>query len=298
MRTSITVGTRGSNLALAQTRIAMERLQKVWPSPACEIKTIATTGDRNQQASLSNIGGKGVFIRELERALLDGSIDIAVHSFKDITARLAEDLELCAFFAPESPCDVLLSRGKTSLEGLTHGARIGTGSMRRRALLSRMRPDLVFADIRGNIETRISKMERGEFDAIVVSEAGLIRLGLDSLIAFRFDPTVFYPSPGQGVIAIEIRKQDQDLRELCRAVGDNSQHAISLAEISLLTCLGFDCRTPLGIYTQHTHNDLTMTGFYIQNDSSAFIERCARGAASAPQELGEAMARLLLEGRE
>ncbi|MBN1130148.1 MAG: hydroxymethylbilane synthase, partial [Chitinispirillaceae bacterium] len=148
MRSNVIVGTRGSKLALAQARIAAERLRRAYPEIEVTLQPIVTAGDRNQRASLAEIGGKGVFIREIERALCGGSIDIAVHSFKDITSRIPETLELCAFLAPESVCDTLVSRDGSPLAALPPGAIIGSGSMRRRALLSRMRPDLRFADIR------------------------------------------------------------------------------------------------------------------------------------------------------
>jgi hydroxymethylbilane synthase len=215
-----------------------------------------------------------------------------VHSFKDITAHLLSGLELAAFFTPESVCDVLVSRSNAPLADLPLNALIGTGSMRRIALLSRLRPDLRFAGIRGNIDTRLVKLDRGECDAIVLSEAGLIRLGLQGRIAQRFDPRSFFPAPGQGVIALEVRQED---RVRFEAAGDATQRTISFAELSLLQCLGFDCRTPMGVHTQLSNDILHMSGFYINPGSNATIECNASGPAYDPAALGRTMGGLLLE---
>jgi hydroxymethylbilane synthase len=281
---------------MAQTNIAAERLKQIDPSLDVEIQTISTTGDRDQRVSLSEIGGKGVFIRELEGALQRGEIDIAVHSFKDITSQVQTGLELCGFFHPESVCDVLVSRNNLPLLQLPAGATIGTGSLRRRALLIRLRPDLQFVDIRGNIDTRISKLDQGLYDGIVLSEAGLIRLGLETRIAQRFDPLTFFPAPGQGVIAFEIRTQDERIRQLCKKAGDDRQQIITLAELSLLDRLGFDCRTPLGVYTQMAGDILSMDGFFVNPLTGKYVEQHISGLVSNPQELGFNMSYKLLEG--
>jgi hydroxymethylbilane synthase len=293
MQSHVVIGTRGSKLALAQARIAAERLSRVDPSLRVELRIITTEGDQKREARLTDIGGKGVFIRELELALLNKTIDIAVHSFKDITARLHRGLELAAFFAPESVCDALVSRSNAPLSGLPREALVGTGSMRRVALLSRLRPDLRFAGIRGNIDTRLSKLDRGEYDAIVLSEAGLIRLGLQDRIAERFDPRSFFPAPGQGVIALELRQEDRPRFE---TAGDDPQRIISRAELSLLEHLGFDCRTPLGVHTRLSNNVLHMSGFFIRPGLNLFIERSVQGPAHDPAVLGRTMGDLLLEG--
>jgi hydroxymethylbilane synthase len=298
MQSGLVLGTRGSNLAMAQAHIAAARLKQADSSLTIEIRKIITTGDRDQRASLSEIGGKGVFIKELEQALLGGVIDVAVHSFKDITTQVPTGLELCAFFCPESVGDVLVSRDNVPLEQLPDGAQIGTGSMRRRVLLSRLRPDVRFIDIRGNIDTRMARLDQGMCDGVVLAEAGLIRLGLEKRVTQRFDPRTFFPAPGQGVIALEIRQQDKDISQRCLAAGDEDQRVISCAELSVLDCLGFDCRTPLGVYTQLADGILGMSGFYVHPHTDDFIEQRATGPASAPQELGRILGRMLLEGRK
>ncbi len=294
MLMSIKLGTRGSKLALAQADIAAKRLKAADSSLNIEIIKIATSGDKDQRTSLSHIGGKGVFIKELEQALLDGAIDLAVHSFKDITSYIPSDLEMCAFFAPESVCDVLISRNNLSLDKLPINAVIGTGSIRRRTLLSRLRSDFHFSDIRGNIDTRLSKLENGLYDAIVLSEAGLIRLGLQEKISWRFDPSVFFPAPGQGVIAIETRKSDNKVRDLCLKAGDDLQRIVSLAELSALTSLGFDCRTPFGMFSKISGDMLEMKGFYVNPLTNQFVEKCVSGPISAPVDLGYKLSNQLL----
>lgn len=291
---SIKLGTRGSKLALAQADIAAKRLRAADSSLNIEIVKIATSGDKDQRTSLSQIGGKGVFIKELEQALLDGVIDIAVHSFKDITSDIPSDLEMCAFFTPESVCDVLVSRDNLPLDKLPMNAVIGTGSMRRRALLSRLRPDFQFSDIRGNIDTRLSKLKKGLYDGIVLSEAGLIRLGLQDKISWRFDPSTFYPAPGQGVIALETRKSDNRVRDLCLKAGDGLQRIISLAELSALTSLGFDCRTPFGMFTNISGDMLEMKGFYVDPLTDQFVEKSVSGPMSASVDLGKELSNKLL----
>lgn len=298
MRSELIVGTRGSKLATAQANIAAGRLEQANPSCVVKLKTITTGGDRNQTGSLTEIGGKGLFIKELEQSLLDGTIDIAVHSFKDITTQVPPGLELCSFFRPESSCDVLISRGNMTLDQLPNGARIGTGSMRRRALLLRLRPDLEFVDIRGNIDTRMAKLNQGVYDGIILSEAGLIRLGLERKIAQRFDQHVFYPAPGQGVVALEVRRKDTEIRDFCLAAGDEDQRIKSLAELSMLSYLGFDCRTPLGVYTSLSNGNLSMRGFYVNPQTGDFIEQSANGPESAPEELGKELSRMFLQGRK
>lgn len=290
----IIIGTRGSQLARAQTAIVARRIGEVYPDTEIEIKTIVTSGDRDQKNSLAAIGGKGIFIRELEIALIDGSIDIAVHSFKDVTAQLAYGLTLAAFLRPESVCDAMVTRSGISFEDLPSGARIGTGSMRRKVQLLRLRPDLQIAEIRGNVDTRIAKVDRGEYDGVMLSEAGLIRLGLTSCIAHRFDPASFYPAPGQGVITIETRKDASVLYETCVAAGDRQQLTVSTAELALLETVGFDCRTPLGVYTGIVGEELRMSGFFVDPEHAIFRECSVAGSPSAPKALGADLGKRLL----
>lgn len=297
MRNSrIVIGTRGSRLARAQADIVVSRIRERVPGCEPDIEIIVTSGDRDQKSHLTDIGGKGIFIRELEQALLDGRIDVAVHSFKDVTSRLAPSLTLGGFLAPESVCDVMVTHGNVPFDELPRGARVGTGSMRRKALLKRLRPDLSIEPVRGNVDTRLAKVERREYDAVMLSEAGLIRLGLEDSVAVRFDPSIFYPAPGQGVITLEMRENEGAIGELCALAGDEDQMTMSTAELALLNTIGFDCRTPLGIHTTSDGTMLHMSGFYIDGDTGAFREERAAIPRDRPAELGRTMARLLLKG--
>jgi hydroxymethylbilane synthase len=292
----IILGSRGSKLARVQATIIAERLRKLFPDREIVTEFIVTSGDRDQKSQLAEIGGKGIFIRELEQALLAGSIDIAVHSFKDVTSNLAPSLVLAGFRTPESVCDVLITRSGGIMDALPHGAVIGTGSMRRQVLLQRLRPDLSVAALRGNIDTRLAKVESGSYDGIMLSEAGLIRLGLEQRISERFDPDTFYPAPGQGVITLETREDDAEMVAVARAAGDQSQYALSVAELSLLTTIGFDCRTPLGVHTVGENGIVTMRGFFVDESSGQFIEQTAQGPERDPAAVGKMMADLLLGG--
>ena len=285
-RQALIIGTRGSKLALAQAEIARQRLVRAVPDLAIECRVIATSGDRDQRSTLSDIGGKGVFIRELEQALLDKTIDIAVHSFKDVTANLAAGLRLSSFFRPESVCDALALKKGLILEALPKGGRIGTGSMRRKVLLGRIRPDLVITDIRGNIDTRLRKLDDGQFEGIMLSEAGLIRLKLGDRISHRFNPEKFYPAPGQGVITLETRADDNAAHALCLQAGDEDQRIKSEAEFALLRAVGFDCRAPLGVHTVLSGSTLTMKGFIVKSAGGEFTERAVTGPAAEPSRAG------------
>jgi hydroxymethylbilane synthase len=295
MQRKIRIGSRGSRLALAQTGIIMERFKRVDPSLLFDTVIITTTGDKDQKASLKDIGGKGVFIREIEHALLNNTIDLAVHSFKDITCQTAAGLCLSGFLKPESVCDVLISRFKIPLKEISPGSKIGTGSMRRRALLKRMRGDLEYVDIRGNIDTRISRVDEGVYAAIVLSEAGVIRLGLTDKISERFDPELFTPAPGQGVIAVETREGDDQLSRLCRAACDEEQFLVSSAEFSVLKSLGFDCRMPFGLLSRIDKGFLTMKAFYENLENGNLVEEMITGSSTEPLETGKRLVERLLK---
>lgn len=294
MQRKIRVGTRGSRLALAQTDIVIARLKRVDPSLLIDSVIIATTGDKDQKASLKDIGGKGVFIREIEHALQSNTIDLAVHSFKDITSQTAEGLTLSGFLKPESVCDVLISRSKKLFKEIPPGSTIGTGSMRRRAQLKRMRNDLEYVDIRGNIDTRISRVDEGKYAGIILSEAGLIRLDLSGKISERFDPDLFIPAPGQGVIAVETRVGDDQLSRLCRAACDEEQFLVSSAEFLVLESLGFDCRMPFGMLSRIDQGVLKMKAFYENQENGFFIEEMVTGNCAESLEIGKRLAKRLL----
>jgi hydroxymethylbilane synthase len=297
MPQSIILGTRGSALALRQAGIVSSRLKPLCPGVKIDISVITTSGDLRRDESLSEIGGKGVFIKELERALLKRRIDIAVHSMKDVTSRLADGLSLSGFLAAESVRDVLVYREQVPFERIPAGAVIGTGSMRRKVLLSKLRPDLATKNIRGNVETRIKKVRLGEYDGVIVSEAGLIRLGRTADISHVFDPAVFYPAPGQGVIALQTRKDDAQSIALCDSITDPRQRIVSEAEYAFLSTLGFDCRQPLGVYSTLLENRLAMKGFFSDPETSVFFEHEVQGQADASRDVGRELAEKFLENK-
>lgn len=259
------LGSRQSALALKQADIVKAALLKENPNLDIEIVGISTQGDDDKTSPLSEIGGKGVFIKTLEVALLNNDIDIAVHSLKDVTSYSPDELTLSGFLNPEAIEDVVIAppeSGITSLESLPQNATIGTGSLRRRALLKALRPDLKTIELRGNIETRIDKCFSGECDAILLSKVGLVRMGWKSKIRETLDPFMFVPAPGQGVIALQSRKGDALSESYAEMISDPHQSIISRQEMHILAELGLDCRFPFGLYTEFDGNRFALTAFW------------------------------------
>ena len=242
----IRIGTRPSPLALVQAEMVHARLKAQFPTAELTIVPIQSEGDRQGSLPIAEIGGKGIFIKALEQALLADEIDIAVHSFKDITSAIPAELEVIGFFAPESSQDVLVANGK-KLNELPAGARVGTGSVRRIAQLARVCPGLQCVPVRGNVGSRVNLVKEGAVDAVILSEAGLIRLGLTDYIDEVLTTPDFVPAPGQGVIAIEVRRDDRAVIAAVSDISDHQQGEISRLELQMMSILGFDCQIPLGI---------------------------------------------------
>ena len=217
---TIRIGTRGSALALWQAEHVAKRLRAA--GRAVDIKRITTTGDRILDKRLETVGGKAAFLKEIEEALVAREVDLAVHSLKDVPTALPDGLVLCAFLAREDPRDAVLSREGQTLAGLPRGARVGTTSLRRAALIKELRKDLVIEDLRGNVDSRIRRLREGSFDAILLAMAGLIRLGRESEVAEALNPVQFIPAPGQGVIALECRAGDMAIMEAAAPLHDRS----------------------------------------------------------------------------
>ena len=239
------IGTRGSKLALAQTNWVADALRAAHPGLAIETRVIGTRGDASQAANvpLSSFGEKGIFAKELETALLAGEIDLAVHSMKDLEHTLPDGLVIAAVPPREDPRDALVG---STLDALPLGARVGTGSVRRRALLLSRRPDLTLLEIRGNIDTRLRKWREGQYDAICLAVAGLNRLSLQENIAEILDPDWFTPDPGQGALAIETRQGDRRVRDWLLPLDDAVSSANVTAERAFLRAIGGGCKTPIG----------------------------------------------------
>ena len=285
------IGSRGSPLALIQARQAQTALAKACGIVAeqIEIKIIRTSGDKLQgpnEQSLADAGGKGLFTKEIEEALLSGAIDFAVHSSKDIPAILPAGLTLAAFLPREDPRDALVSSKAKTLRELPRNALVGTSSPRRHALLMRARPDLRIAPLRGNVETRLRKIEAGEMDAAVLAVAGLKRLGLFSTMATALEIEEFLPAAGQGAIAIETRANDESARAAAAAIDDADTHTALAAERAFLAALGGSCRTPIAGHARLDGDTVRFRGLVAKTDGSDAIEVCRQGRRADAAALG------------
>lgn len=282
----LVIGSRGSQLALWQSRWVQARLRELGVESS--IRVIQTTGDRVQDVALSKVGTKGLFTKEIEEALLDGSADLAVHSLKDMPTELPEGLILAAIPVREDPRDALVG---STLQRLAHGARVGTSSLRRAAQLRHLRNDLDVQTIRGNVDTRLRKLDEGQFDAIVLASAGLRRLGWEDRITEYLDASVMCPAAGQGALAIETRTGETVVRLLDHA-GTRTQIT---AERALLSAMGGGCQVPIGAYaTLEADGGLRLTGVVVAPDGSQVIRRSAHGMANAAAELGRELGETLL----
>ena len=295
MSQHLTLGTRGSKLALAQTNGIADALRLAHPDLDITIQVIGTRGDATQAANipLSSFGEKGIFAKELETALLAGEIDLAVHSMKDLEHTLPEGLVIAAVPAREDPRDALIG---STLAALPMGARVGTGSVRRRALLLSRRPDLMLLEIRGNIDSRLRKWRDGQYDAICLAVAGLNRLGLQDNIAEILDPDWFTPDPGQGALALQIRDGDQRLRDLTIGLNHGPTWYAVLAERAFLRYVGGSCKTPVGalatldMSSLGTAKSLTLDAMVAAPDGTTILRHSARKGYSASDWLGHQVA--------
>jgi hydroxymethylbilane synthase len=285
----IVIGTRGSRLALTQTHWVADRLRLIHAGLETDIRTIQTQGDKTQAANvpLASFGEKGIFAKELETALLTGEIDLAVHSMKDMAHTLPEGLVIAAVPEREDPRDCLIG---STMDALPHGARVGTGSVRRRALLWSRRPDLQCLEIRGNIDTRLRKWREGQYDAICLAVAGLNRLDLQENIAEILAPDWFTPDPGQGALALEIRDGDQRMRDVTFNMNHGPSWYAILAERSFLREIGGSCQTPVGaLGTLDPFSDkqmLFLTGMVAASDGSVIIRQTASRLYGGSNALG------------
>lgn len=269
---TLRIGSRGSQLALAQANRVKNALQQQC-GVASEIIPIKTQGDLDQTSPLHTIGGKGVFVKNIEIALLNHEIDFAVHSLKDVTSKPSDGLILAGFLQAEAITDALiLADPYPSLNELPPGSVIATGSLRRKALLKKIRPDLKTIDIRGNVPTRVEKMKHAGYAGLMLSEAGLIRLGLEPCITQRFTPIQFCPAPGQGVITVQTRIEDETLQTLCRQISHPDQILKSTTELTLLEQLDFDCHAPFGACATLNGQNMSLQLFVANKNMDRFFE--------------------------
>lgn len=262
--------TRKSQLALAQSRAFVERVRGVRPGLEIAEEQVVTTGDRIQDRPLSEVGGKGLFVKEIEEALLERRADFAVHSIKDVPAELPPGLRLVCVPKREDARDVLVAPRHGALADLPPGAKVGTSSLRRAIALSRARPDLVIGPLRGNVDTRLRKVDAGEHDAIVLARAGLVRLGLEGRATDVLAPEVSLPAVGQGALGIEGRDGDDETAGILAALDDVDTRVAVEAERGVLRALGGDCKTPIGAYAVRQGSELFLRAFVSQPDGSGY----------------------------
>ena len=290
MRT-LRIGTRGSMLAKWQAESIRKRLFASAGVEA-EIIIIKTAGDKMQQMPLNKIGGKGIFIKELEEALLEESIDLAVHSVKDIPTDTPSRLSFPAVCRRDDVRDCLVG---ATLANLRQGARVGTGSLRRQAQLLHLRPDLDIRDLRGNVDTRLRKVESGEYEAIMLSKAGLDRLGLSQRISEVLSPEVCMPAVGQGAIAVECRLKDTEAADVLAPLDDAESRTAIVAERALLAALHGGCQVPLGAWARIERGELVLDACVCSVDGVQYVKQRATAPPDQGAQLGEHMARLLIE---
>ena len=291
------IGTRGSPMALRQTALVRERLVAAHPdlalAGAVEIVTIRTTGDRVQDRLLAEIGGKGLFAKEIEEALIVEHIDLAVHSLKDLETWLPDGLAIACVLPRDDPRDALISATATSLVSLPKSARVGTASLRRQAQLLRQRPDLTIVPVRGNVNTRIRKLDPSEVDALVLALCGLERLGKMGLATEILTREAMLPAVGQGALAIECRASDEGLRRLLEPLHDQISGACVTAERAMLAALDGSCRTPIAGLAELVGDRLLLEGLLLKPDGSNEIRGTREGGIDDAEALGTELGREL-----
>ena len=294
---SIVIATRESALAMWQARNIQQRLAALYPSTTVTIRGMTTVGDRILDRALDKIGGKGLFVKELEEALAAGSADIAVHSMKDVPMVLPAGFEIAAITEREDPRDAFVSNQYGNLDALLAGNRVGTSSLRRESQVRARFPRLVVGPLRGNVQTRLKKLDAGDYAAIILAAAGLKRLGLAERITAILTPDESLPAPGQGAIGIECRAERTDVIAMMRALGHAPTAVCVRAERALSRALSGNCQLPLGAYAQPEGGQLRLRGFVASQDGTQLVRAELTGDASDPEALGtELAARLKAQG--
>lgn len=299
-RKKVIIGSRKSKLALWQANYIAERLTGEYPELEVVIEKMVTTGDKILDVPLAKIGGKGLFTKELEQAMLEQQIDLAVHSLKDMPTQLPEGLTLAAITHRVDAGDALVSKDYDSLDALPQGAKVGTSSLRRKAQLLQYRPDLSIHDLRGNVDTRLRKLDEGEFDAIVLAAAGLKRLGWEARISEILPPAICLPAVGQGALAIEARAEDTEILELLSFLNDENTRWAAEAERAYLHKVEGGCQIPIGVYGQVEGTTLKLEAAILSVDGSRQVRKTISGSVLEAAKLGEGLAEDMLAagGRE
>ena len=288
------IATRKSPLALWQAEFVKSRLQLLYPDLDIELVKMTTKGDKILNTPLSKIGGKNLFIKELELGMLDGKADIAVHSMKDVPYELPKEFKLGAILERENPFDAFVSNHFDSISDLPKGARVGSCSLRRIVQLKALRPDLDILDLRGNVNTRLRKLDDGEYDAIILACAGLIRLGFEKRIKQQLSSHQSLPAVGQGALGIEIRAGDESIRKLLEPLIHERTMNEVMAERSMNSTLEGGCSVAIGGYSITKDNALELTGMVGNIDSNTILRVHENGSLKQPKELGEVVAQKLL----
>jgi hydroxymethylbilane synthase len=287
---TIRIATRESPLALWQAEYVSDLLRRAHPHLSVELVPLKTQGDKLLDVPLAKVGGKGLFVKELEQALLDGRADVAAHSMKDVPVELPEGLELPVILARHDPRDAIVSRDGAGLASLPAGATLGTSSLRRKCQLARLRPDLRLVDLRGNIHTRLRRLDAGDFDAIVLARAGLERMGMQTRIAETLDPERMLPAIGQGAIGIERRVADGPVAELIAALHDEDTATCVAAERALNRRLGGGCQVPIAGFAELAGDQIQLRGLVATVDGGVTLEESGSAPRAGARDLGEALA--------
>lgn len=300
MTEAIWIGTRGSKLALWQANWIKGSIEKQHRNIPVFLKVIHTSGDKILDVPLAQVGGKGLFVKEIEEELLEEEIDLAVHSMKDVPSDLPEGLHLAFFTNQDDPGDALVSREKKKFFDLPRGGKIGTSSLRRQAQLLNARPDLNIFSIRGNVETRLKKLEEEKLDAIIMASAGLKRLGLEDRITEYLDPEVSLPAVGQGVLGIELRKEDGRLHEILSFLEEPDTRIRMRAERSFLKRLEGGCQVPIGAYATVNEGEVLLKGMVASLNGETMIRESLSGSGEEAEQIGIDLAEKILSlgGRE
>jgi hydroxymethylbilane synthase len=291
----VRIGTRGSQLALRQAEEVAAALRRAWPGLVVELVPIRTAGDRLATAHLAEVGGKGLFVQEIDEALREGRVDLAVHSLKDLPAERPKGLVLAAFPRREDPRDVLVAGRPAGIASLPPGARVGTSSPRRSVQLLARRPDVVATPIRGNVDTRLRKLRAGEYDAIVLAAAGLRRLGLLDASATLLEPEEMLPAVGQGTLGVEAREDAAEVLAMAAVLTDAETRTATLAERAFLEAMGGTCTTPLAGYAHRVERGLSLEAFVATTDGARALRDGEVGSPDEPEALGRRVAARLLD---
>jgi hydroxymethylbilane synthase len=300
MARSLTIATRGGALALAQTQIVIAALQERWPNLDCRLKVITTQGDRDQHTALwdlrGNLQAEGFFTSQLEEALVAGQADIAVHSLKDLPTRQAQVLRIAAVYDREYPEDCLVAAGGIkALTDLAKAARVGTSSLRRAAQVRHPRPDLQIVPIRGNVETRLSKLDAGQVEGLIMARAGLERLGLAGRISAVLDPRQFIPAAAQGALAVQVRAEDRDTVELVTAIDQPETRMVTETERQVLISTDCGCHAPVGAFAEMEGDAVHLHAFMADTEGRHLVHRQISGPAEQAMVLAQRVAADLVQ---